>query len=414
MARPARPGRIRTAPPRSITVGILLACPILLIIATSGVAQAHTDEPCIGCVQCHDCGGGGGGGGCSPVGVTVSAMAYNGSAYAIVNGTAVYNNETKTVNICLNGALKCVVNGTDPTNPYVFVDWYSSLLLLANKSSCSTTFTSLQTGSETLTLLLKRSSGNWAGYDANLTGPLTEVEGVFTVPSTQFDSSPHPGQFGQLISEWVGIGGQQLWWPTGATYLWQAGVSEQYLPDGTLFTYLWYEAYPADPVYSIGPGWHGSGLPPYVPPDGNAGTWDSTFEPNAGDSIWVLISIYWNPFYMAYLGNVSFIDVTTGVQDNSNVNLQFLPNFVPSLNSPEWIVESETSSEWPTPIVTSPSYFSGEAYIFSRQVAWHKLDEPSWFLELNDAIANGPGYLCSSSISPTTGSFSVSYSVTSC
>jgi len=386
---------------------LTLVIPALLVLA--GTASASSSERCIGCAQCHVCSGSGE----LCYSYDVAVEAYNGSAYAVVNGTTIYSNHSKELGLCTSESVDCEVNDTG-LYAYSFVNWYSSTLELASTSECSTTITALGAGSsEVLSILMAApTSESWAGYGINLTDPASLVGATFTVPTTSFIS---PSQTGEEVSEWAGIGGQEFWWPESGGYLWQAGVSEQYLPNGTLYTYLWYEAYPALPVCSIPPTWHGTGYPPYVTPSSCSGVFYPSFEPSEGDEITVLLSLYFNEFASGYYANLTFQDGTTGQNFtalNNQMVSEYSPLYHPVPNQVDYVVESTYGFDYPLPDLTSAAAFTFDGYVLLHEVDWSLAIEPNFFAQFN--AYGGTGYLCPEAFDPSTGTFSVTYSTSSC
>lgn len=243
-----------------MTVALCAAVGIALLFPSGG-ALASPTVPCQWCCQGY-CGGGGG-----TIPIIVTFYAFNGSGYASVAGTTIYNDQVKTISIGAGSTLMCTVNPAGSGLGYHFAGWYSTTLPLVSSTSCSTTVSSLPpgVGSDTLTLIVNRTSDvGWAGYSINSSTNFNEVSTIFTVPGTSYNSG-YSGSLEQ-VAEWVGFGAADYSWtsshPSPGFYssaVWQAGVTEWYSgstdPCGTgNYTFMWFQPYPG-PVRYVTPTW---------------------------------------------------------------------------------------------------------------------------------------------------------------
>lgn len=418
-----------TRAPRLRWGGRIAFCVAIGVVPTipEGGALADPTVPCNWCCQ-QRCGGGGGS---TPVGVAF--YAFNGSAYATVNGTNIYNGQVKTISLSLGAPLVCHVNATSSTVGYHFAGWYSSKLSLAASSSCSTTFSSLLGGGgEMLTLLMNRTSlGGWGGYSINATHSFNEVSGIFTVPTTQYLGGYY-GSPTEVVSEWVGFGGADYWWSrstpspgfTGHDTIWQAGVSEWYrgsggtCGSGSTFIFMWFEAAPDQPVFVV-PN-TSNGFYPFIPCSYTNGyTQQCPWEPNAGDSIQVTITLWYNWHVATDQGNVTFLDLTTG---NSwsyvGWSLQFYSGnrIYPQVFNLDWVVEAPGGTGLPVPMLTTNVGFSGGWFEPAGTYVPIGLNMTNQLLQRtgNNSGVYPYQWVCPGGMNPGNGDFSVRYSSPRC
>lgn len=163
---------------------------------------------------------------------TITTHVFNGSGTIKIGGVSFGNNALGIIYIPDTVSLRAMVSASFTRLNGSFGGWLATLGVIGSKYSPTTNITFWGTDTTAgLTMLLNRSTGNWAGMSVS-SGSVSSVAAEFVIPSFHWTgpngsgggldncSNPIPGE---STSIWLGIGsasnssGVQGW-------LWQAGI----------------------------------------------------------------------------------------------------------------------------------------------------------------------------------------------
>ena len=316
-----------------------------------------------GCPTCGQCSGGGG------VHVSLQIFIFGGHGTVTINGTVVHNGTTVTN---LIQTYDYTISAS-PSSGYDFRQWYSPVDNVINENSSSTVIDMWYSSLTSLTMVMNQSNagsvaGNyWAGYYEGYTD-IYYVSGTFSIPTVTWNySATSTSEDGQLLSEWVGIGGVD-----GTGDIWQAGVSEWLPSPGTEVTYYWIEDYYANSNEQSTICFDKAGGTP--PPGCNQASLTNVPDVPAANTTFSVAVDYWaNPTGNNCLGhpcgNVTYSDTASGIRPTSPqwlYNTGYGEDFTasPDNSTADWIAEvpGAPAPNPGTPLYNGPTVLYGSVF----------------------------------------------------